>query len=273
VYPQQQPMVYPQQQPMVYPQQQPVSRMPFWGKPRRTNKSIAQKKSALEVELRRDWRNMVSSPIMLIMAILYTFALIVNFITISDTIDFLSDAIYPVRQMGGFVFLGVLLGLTPSVLIVIGLWLTYAEGFKKDSPTVNTAGLSMIRIAHTVTVIAIAVVALLLFFVSCTEGGFGFGFGLILAIAAVIVYYAMNIKIVGNSVDILDVAVPHTSGIIVLAVFRIIVLCGGVFAAVLSEEFGISLLISIVSQVLAIVMLFIYRAKMESMEMKFDSMF
>lgn len=222
--------------------------------------------------MRRDWRNMVASPMMLIIAILYTFTLIINLVTIGDILDYASDLLYMVRNAGGLLFFGVLLGMSPSVLIVIGLWLTFVEGFKKNSPTVSTAGLSMIRVAHTITVIIIAVLMLLTFFTSCSAGA-GMSFGVLLLFAGVIVYFAMNIKTVANSIDILDVCVPHTSGIIVLAVFRIIVLCGSVFALAFNFEFGFSALISLCSQVMVIVMLFIYRSRMENMEMKFDGMF
>lgn len=284
----------PKPQPVVRTQPRPQS--PAGGYPPRprpvatAKTATANKKSVLQQEQRTCWRGMASSPFVMILAILFTMGLMITLFNIGNSVEMLAsvDAMLG-TELSDMWIIGVI-AQTPAILVVVGLWLLFAEGFKRGEE-VNAIGLSLIRSAMIIrTVIASILVAVLLLASCGASASAGelydaYGYGGFLqeimdALAVVVVigggfaiaYYAINVKALGHAKDVAECNYPHTDGLIGLAVFRIIMLSGTFILMISGMELGFSGVISLLGEVMAVVAIFIYKGKMEYMGDKFSSL-
>lgn len=94
------------------------------------------------------------------------FKLLGNFGAYSELSDFLSEA-GPYGDYAGVLYnpsgsssaIGTLIGLIPSILVVIGGWMLYASARKTQSGAISPAGMSVIRVAPIINLVVVCLFA------------------------------------------------------------------------------------------------------------------
>ena len=96
-----------------------------------------KKRAALDVEQRACWRSVAASPFVLILAILFTAMLFIDLFDFENSVMWLSYIDMALgSNLAGWWILGLIFK-TPAILVVIGLWLLYAEGLKRHEDEIN----------------------------------------------------------------------------------------------------------------------------------------
>lgn len=244
------------------------------------NQKTMEKKAQFEQNMRSKWRNVIASPFMLVVVILYSLSLLLSLLDTSMLYDMLSDLTGDIfHGMGALLVCVIVVALIPSVMTVLGLWLTYLEGRKKEKQEISIVGLQLIRIGQIIMLSFTGLFFVSLLLGSCAAGeAYYYGMlmvKLLLIAFAVCIYLFINIKSIGHSIYIVRLGVPHSGGVVPLLVGRFLMLCVSIllFVATVSTYFSIALLINLIVQAAMIAYIFVYKTKMEYVEAEFDRLF
>ena len=124
-------------------------------------------------------KNLGSSPLFIVCASLFTLSLLLSFWYAVGGQNQIVGAIYRMAREFGFddylwsyfnpISTGIkvysVISLVPSILVAVGLWMTFASAHNKYEPSVKTAGLTMIKVINCInllwSIIVLAVVEIL----------------------------------------------------------------------------------------------------------------
>ena len=243
-------------------------------------KNTAERNAVFEKNMRSKWRAIIATPYMLVITILYSLSLLLSLIDIPKICGLLTDL------SGGFfrgleplLYVIVLLLIAPFIITVLGLWLAYFEGRKKDKTEVGVCGLQLIRIGQSILLAFAALFFFSLLLGSCAAGASYYYGGLMLKILIVAfvacVCLFINMKTVGHSIYILRLGVPHGSGMIALITCRTVafLVLTYLFIAFAPSYFSVAWLVHLLAQAAIIGYIIIYKTKMEYIESEFDRLF
>ena len=162
------------------------------------------------------------------------------------------DVLDKIAMVGsGPVVVGTIIGLIPTILICVGLWLTYASAASRASDTMKTSGLTMIKVISIIqlvsTCIWFAIIEILLMLIVIAVGAADvYEAGIIIAIlifmvilfAAAfvleIIYLAKIIKSINTAKKTIATAVPSDKVSSFVAVMNFISAAGFIFSLITS---------------------------------------
>lgn len=255
-------------------------------------------------------KSLATSPLLIIAAACYTLILVLNVFLSGSAMD--ANSLYPLlREMGmsyrdinammsgtqSYYIIGLIIGMIPSILVAIGMWVTIASGTNHRSRNMTTSGLTIIQVIQIImTVLSGLAILLLLLMVIILSGTVTryaeeatvilaiCGFVVIAAGAFVIFYNVMIISTISKIKESIRTNTPNSRVSMFVAVMCII---SGSFSALsvlsslITPSFGgtyfvISLLSSILNALCPILLgalLIVYRGRMRQLEDEVDGRF
>lgn len=239
-------------------------------------------------------KKLAASPVFLIAVICTTLAIILKVAFANMNAAMLVDQIYEMVPNGMMTFemedmldavievyshVGVVSAITsnlPTILILIGLWITVASAFSKKRSTITTSGLTVIRVVFIIYLVLICLVLVILEFLmaiyTATELRYydvvGIGIGMMvftaILVAMIILYYAFVLRSLkaASSVAVTGKANPGAS--VYVAVFLIIGSVSSLIQGVLFLPVGLSKILAAVGNILFVVTIFRYRSEMQN---------
>lgn len=263
--------------------------------PQRSDSTMAQK-------VRDTLKSLATSPLLIIAAACYTLLLVVN-LFLSDSLFDMGSIYQMFREMGmpyqdinamtsgmyTYYMVGLVIGMIPSILIAIGMWITVGSGANRRNRNMTTSGLTMIQVIQIIMTVlgglAILLVLLALIMLSSFVTRYAEEASIILAICGAIIVAAgafmifYNIKIIttiGKIKKSIRTNTPNSKVGLFVAVMMII---SGAFSAlsfvtsltsfVLSTVGILNLLYSLLSAlcpILLAALLLTYRGRMRQLE-------
>ena len=239
-------------------------------------------------------KKLAASPVFLIAVICTTLAIILKVAFANMNAAMLVDQIYEMIPNGMMTFemedmldavievyshVGVVSAITsnlPTILILIGLWITVASAFSKKRSTITTSGLTVIRVIFIIYLVLICLVLVILEFLmaiyTATELRYydvvGIGIGMMvftaILVAMIVLYYAFVLRSLkaASSVAVTGKANPGAS--VYVAVFLIIGSVSSLIQGVLFLPVGLSKILAAVGNILFVVTIFRYRSEMQN---------
>ena len=202
------------------------------------------------------------------------------------------DMDMPVMMASGLTassVVGTLAGMIPQILVIIGLWITYASAADRRTPFMKSSGLSLVKgavMAEMIVAMVILGLCVLAMILLMVLGAVGqsvedisytadeeMALGMVTVVAGILlvilggviaflaVYYAKIIKSVKAAVNTLNTGVPSSKVSVFVAVMCFIGAAGNVFSVSLAS------LAAGVAQVLFGVLLIQYRDRMRGLEL------
>lgn len=236
-----------------------------------------------------------SSPLLLVAIIAFSAALVFSLINafVTPAIDLsalglsgLGYAAYELREvldiLNTVIIVFTVIGMIPSILMALGMWLTYAAASNRQDNGMKTTGLTLVQTGTIITMVTtilllgiLSIVALVLaaaasevYYMEDTVPLFiGLFFGLLIGLALCIVYYVFVLNAIKSVKTTAKTGVPTIKAIMFVAVLAIIGGAGN-FISVFSADgvVGvISSLLSATANILFGVVLLSYRSKMQAM--------
>ncbi len=168
-------------------------------------------------------KQLVTSPLYLCMAILFSASLLINFISQSAL------AIQTVGFMAIAPIIGIIIGMIPMVLLLIGIWVFYRQSL--DPYNRSTTALTLYQAYVIILLVLIGLLVLLSFFLLLVNAAFGFGGAkfavvlmivVVLALALPIAYLVLNLTVISSLKTTMRTGYFTVKGMGALAIFNYI---------------------------------------------------
>ncbi len=225
---------------------------------------------------RRTWRQMAAEPFALVLIIVYSINVLVNFIYINDMFSSLQSLLF----MSDIPFdLIKFLLVAPGVLTAIGMWMLYADAQDRSDRPIKTTGLTMVLVVQYIGLAVLCIGGFGTLISSCSTindlpywyntddltRGMAIYALILVAVIAVMSFY---IKLIRNIRDAADSCSPNTDCAMGIAVLEFI--SAGILAIVMitSGDFSIGAIMNAAMPVLVGIMLLTYKEYMQDLRWK-----